>query len=229
MTDVMTHRGPNDRGTYKAPGIALGARRLSIVDVAGGHQPFANEDRTVWAVQNGELYNHDALRDGLRRTGHPFRTRCDTEVLPHLYERYGERYREQLRGKFATRSGTSARRRAVVTRDRLGIKPLYYARRRRSPGLRIRAEEHRLERLVRGSSTTRASTPSSRSASSRPRDASCAASRSCSPATSSSSTSGAARRALLGLSAADAGCAAAPSRNMARSCSSGSTSRCGCG
>jgi asparagine synthase (glutamine-hydrolysing) len=127
MTDAMTHRGPNDRGTHEAPGIALGARRLSIVDVAGGHQPFANEDRTVWAVQNGELYNHDALRDALRADGHSFRSRCDTEVLPHLYERYGERYGEHLRGKFVTAVWDARQRRAVVTRDRLGIKPLYYA------------------------------------------------------------------------------------------------------
>ena len=73
MTDAMTHRGPNDRGTFRSPGIALGVRRLSIVDVAGGHQPFANEDKSVWAVQNGELYNHAEIRDGLSRQGHRFR------------------------------------------------------------------------------------------------------------------------------------------------------------
>src|SRR5688500_11629135 len=74
MTDAMTHRGPNDRGTYLADGIALGVRRLSIVDVEGGHQPFANEDGTIWAIQNGELYNHDAVRADLRARGHVFRT-----------------------------------------------------------------------------------------------------------------------------------------------------------
>src|SRR6476660_9377191 len=78
MTDAMTHRGPNDRGTYTADGVAFGARRLSIVDVEGGHQPFANEDGTVIGMQNGELYNHEQLRDGLRADGHSFRSRCDT-------------------------------------------------------------------------------------------------------------------------------------------------------
>src|SRR5256886_3897255 len=127
MTDAMRHRGPNDRGTYESPGVALGARRLSIVDVAGGHQPFSNEDETVWAVQNGELYNHDALRETFRADGHRFRSRCDTEVLPHVYERYGERHGAELRGKFVTAVWDERRRRAVVTRDRLGVKPLYYA------------------------------------------------------------------------------------------------------
>src|SRR5712691_13339627 len=126
MTDAMTHRGPNDRGTYLAPGIALGARRLSIVDVAAGHQPFSNEDETVWAIQNGELYNHDELRASMRADGHAFRTRCDTEILPHLYERHGERLADHLRGKFAVAVWDGRARRAVLARDRLGVKPLYY-------------------------------------------------------------------------------------------------------
>src|SRR5688572_19685604 len=100
MTDVMTHRGPNDRGTFATSGVALGVRRLSIVDVEGGHQPFASEDGQVWAVQNGELYNHLDLRAELERGGHVFGSRCDTEVLPHLYERFGHSYPQQLRGKF---------------------------------------------------------------------------------------------------------------------------------
>jgi asparagine synthase (glutamine-hydrolysing) len=129
MTDAMSHRGPDDRGLHEEPGIALGARRLSIVDVAGGHQPFANEDGTVWGAQNGELYNHDALRDELIRDGHSFRSRCDTEILPHLYERDGDAFVERLRGKFAVAVWDSRRRRAVLARDRLGIKPLYWARR----------------------------------------------------------------------------------------------------
>jgi asparagine synthase (glutamine-hydrolysing) len=128
MTDAMVHRGPNDRGTHAAPGIALGARRLSIVDVAGGHQPFSNEDDTVWAIQNGELYNHEQLRIELERRGHRFRSRCDTEVLPHLYEEYGPRFVERLRGKFGLAVWDARRRRAVVARDRLGVKPIYYAR-----------------------------------------------------------------------------------------------------
>jgi asparagine synthase (glutamine-hydrolysing) len=127
MTDVMTHRGPNDRGTYLAPGIGLGVRRLSIVDVQGGHQPFANEDGTVWAVQNGELYNHDELRTRLRHDGHVFTSRCDTEILPHLYERYGPRCVDELRGKYGLAVWDARRRQTVVARDRLGVKPMYYA------------------------------------------------------------------------------------------------------
>ncbi|HZC28398.1 MAG TPA: asparagine synthetase B [Gaiellaceae bacterium] len=98
MTDAMLHRGPDDRGTYEAPGVALGARRLSIVDVAGGHQPVGSEDGTVWAMQNGELYNHEALRAELDG-GHRFRSRCDTEILPHLYEQHGPRFPSRLRTK----------------------------------------------------------------------------------------------------------------------------------
>src|SRR3954454_23005035 len=89
MTDAMTHRGPNDRGTYLAPGIALGVRRLSVVDVELGHQPFANEDGRMRAVQNGELYTHYSVRQRLAARGHRFATRCDTEINPHLYEERG--------------------------------------------------------------------------------------------------------------------------------------------
>jgi asparagine synthase (glutamine-hydrolysing) len=127
MTDAMTHRGPNDRGTHVADGIAIGVRRLSIVDVAGGHQPVSNEDGTIWAAQNGELYNHEAERFELERDGHQLRSRCDTEILPHLYERYGADMAAHLRGKFAFVIWDEQRRRAVVARDRLGVKPLYYA------------------------------------------------------------------------------------------------------
>jgi asparagine synthase (glutamine-hydrolysing) len=128
MTDALRHRGPDDRGTFVADGVALGARRLSIVDVAGGHQPFASEDERVWAVQNGELYNHEALRAELRGSGHRFRSRCDTEVLPHLYERDGASVPERLRGKFAIAIWDERERRALLARDRLGVKPLYWAR-----------------------------------------------------------------------------------------------------
>ncbi|HEY7019303.1 MAG TPA: hypothetical protein VH297_12615, partial [Gaiellaceae bacterium] len=126
MTDAMTHRGPNDRGTYLADGVALGVRRLSIVDVEGGHQPVSNEDGTVWCVQNGELYNHDEVRAGFG-SRHHLRSRCDTEILPHLYEDVGDAYAEHVRGKFAIAAWDARRRRAVVARDRLGVKPLYYA------------------------------------------------------------------------------------------------------
>jgi asparagine synthase (glutamine-hydrolysing) len=127
MTDTMTHRGPNDRGTYVADGVALGVRRLSIVDVAGGHQPFGNETGRIWAVQNGELYNHGDLRRDLQADGHAFRSRCDTEVLPHLYERYGLSFPRRLQGMFGLAVWDEATRQGVVARDRLGIKPMYYA------------------------------------------------------------------------------------------------------
>jgi asparagine synthase (glutamine-hydrolysing) len=128
MTDAMVHRGPNDRGTYVRDGIALGVRRLSIVDVEGGHQPVANETGDVWAIQNGELYNHLDLRAELERDRHGFRSRCDTEVLPHLYERDGTGFPRRLRGMFAVAVWDERSRCAVLVRDRLGIKPLYYAR-----------------------------------------------------------------------------------------------------
>jgi asparagine synthase (glutamine-hydrolysing) len=127
MTDAMTHRGPNDRGTFHAPGVALGVRRLSIIDVAMGHQPFSTEDGSVWAVQNGEIYNHDEIREDLARRGHRFASRCDTEILPHLYEEVGVRFAERLRGKFGIAVWDERRRRAVIARDRLGVKPMYYA------------------------------------------------------------------------------------------------------
>jgi asparagine synthase (glutamine-hydrolysing) len=129
MTDVMTHRGPDDRGTYAAPGIALGVRRLSIVDVEGGHQPVLNENGSVVAIQNGELYNHADIRRELQSGGHVFASRCDTEVLPHIYERNGPSFPKQLRGKFAIAVWDERHRRAVLARDRLGVKPLYWSRR----------------------------------------------------------------------------------------------------
>jgi asparagine synthase (glutamine-hydrolysing) len=128
MTDLMRHRGPDDRGTYVEPGVALGVRRLSIIDVEGGHQPWANETDDVWAILNGELYNHDALRRRLVGDGHTFHSRCDTEILPHLYERYDDAFPTQLRGDFGIAIWDGRRRRAVLARDRAGVKPLYYAR-----------------------------------------------------------------------------------------------------
>ena len=128
MTDAMTHRGPDDRGLHAEPGVALGVRRLSIVDVDGGHQPFSSEDDAVVAIQNGELYNHLAVRKDLVSRGHSFRSRCDTEILPHLYEEHGDDFASSLRGMFGVAVWDSRRRRAVVARDRLGIKPLYWAR-----------------------------------------------------------------------------------------------------
>jgi asparagine synthase (glutamine-hydrolysing) len=128
MTDAMTHRGPNDRGLYLEDGVALGVRRLSIVDVEGGHQPLSDESGTIWAIQNGELYNHLSVRSHLEGKGHVFRNRCDTEILPHLYQEYGPQFPAQLRGMFGVAVWDGGARRAVIARDRLGIKPLYYAR-----------------------------------------------------------------------------------------------------
>ena len=129
MTDAMTHRGPNDRGLHLAPGVALGVRRLSIVDVAGGHQPFANEDGRVWAVQNGELYNHDDdPRASLRGRGHRFREPLrHRDPPPPLRGGRGRAARPGCAGSSGSRSGTDAPARALVARDRLGVKPIYYA------------------------------------------------------------------------------------------------------
>lgn len=127
MTDAMTHRGPDDRGTHRAPGVAFGVRRLSVVDVEGGHQPFSNDDGSVWGMQNGEIYNHAVLREELQGAGHHFASRCDTEVLPHLYEQDGDDLPARLMGMFGLAVWDDRRRRALLARDRLGIKPLYYA------------------------------------------------------------------------------------------------------
>jgi asparagine synthase (glutamine-hydrolysing) len=127
MTDVMDYRGPDDAGYVSGDGCSLGARRLSIIDVAGGHQPFADERERVWAAQNGEIYNHAELRARLEARGHRLRSRCDTEVLPHLYEDFGPNLAERLRGMFAVAVWDRDKRRGVLIRDRLGIKPLYYA------------------------------------------------------------------------------------------------------
>jgi asparagine synthase (glutamine-hydrolysing) len=127
MCDVMDYRGPDDAGYVNESGCSLGARRLSIIDVEGGHQPFHNENGRIWGAQNGEIYNHADLRDDLRARGHTLHSRCDTEVLPHLYEDHGPQLAERLRGMFAVAVWDGDKRRGVLIRDRLGIKPLYYA------------------------------------------------------------------------------------------------------
>lgn len=127
MTDAMEHRGPDDRGLHIAPGVAIGARRLSIVDVAGGHQPFSNGSGSVWAAQNGEIFNHRDLRRELAADGHQFKSQCDTEVIPHVYDEYGTAFPERLRGMFAIALWDEQARRGMLVRDRLGIKPLYVA------------------------------------------------------------------------------------------------------
>ena len=127
MLNTITHRGPDDEGVYEAAGIALGARRLSIIDVDGGHQPMFNEDGSVVVVANGEIYNFRELTAALESAGHYFRTRCDTEVIVHLYEEYGEACVHHLRGMFAFAVWDSHRRRVLIARDRVGIKPLYWS------------------------------------------------------------------------------------------------------
>ena len=141
MTDLMTHRGPDDRGTFSEDGVALGVRRLSIIDVEAGHQPWSNETGDVWAILNGELYNHEILRADLREDGHVFHSRCDTEVLPHLYERFGDAFPTRLRGDFGIAVWDGRRRCAVLARDRAGVKPLYYAAGGRRRRLRVGAQE----------------------------------------------------------------------------------------
>jgi asparagine synthase (glutamine-hydrolysing) len=126
MRDSLRHRGPDDGGLYINRGVGLGHRRLSIVDLAGGHQPMSNEDGSVWITYNGEVYNHRDLRPSLEERGHVYQTNCDTETIIHLYEERGPRAVEQLRGMFAFAIWDQARRRLVLARDRLGIKPLYY-------------------------------------------------------------------------------------------------------
>ncbi|GAB3299783.1 amidotransferase 1, exosortase A system-associated [Geodermatophilus aquaeductus] len=128
MSSAMVHRGPDDHGEFRAPGVLLGARRLSIIDVDGGHQPFTDDSGRVTAVQNGEIYNHDELRHQLEGVGHRFTSRCDTEVIPHLYRRHGLDFAHRLRGMFAIALWDDDHDRAVLVRDRMGIKPLYYAR-----------------------------------------------------------------------------------------------------
>jgi len=129
MCAAMVHRGPDDEGIYVAPGVGLGMRRLSIIDLGGGHQPISNEDGTVWIVFNGEVYNYRALRRALEHRGHVFRTASDTETIVHLYEDVGPRCVEHLRGMFAFAIWDARRRQLLLARDRLGIKPLYYAER----------------------------------------------------------------------------------------------------
>jgi asparagine synthase (glutamine-hydrolysing) len=126
MSAKLVHRGPDSDGTFLDGPVGLAARRLAIIDLAGGDQPIANEDGTVTVVQNGELYNYPELRIELERAGHRFRTSCDTEVLVHLYEQEGESFARRLRGMFAVALWDAPRQRLVLARDRYGIKPLYY-------------------------------------------------------------------------------------------------------
>jgi asparagine synthase (glutamine-hydrolysing) len=128
MRDVMVHRGPDEAGLHCDAQAALAHRRLSIVDLSAGQQPLANEDGTVHVVYNGEIYNHADVRVELEREGHAYRTRCDTESIVHAYEEWGDDCMLRFRGMFAFAIWDSRRRRLLLVRDRLGVKPLYWAR-----------------------------------------------------------------------------------------------------
>lgn len=129
MDSRLRHRGPDDTGARLSPLGILGMRRLSIIDLDGGHQPISDESGTVWVTLNGEIYNYREIRERLERAGHRFSTASDTEVLAHAYEEYGDDLVQELRGMFAFAVFDEKRRRVLFARDRLGKKPLYYAQR----------------------------------------------------------------------------------------------------
>jgi asparagine synthase (glutamine-hydrolysing) len=128
MRDVLSHRGPDGRGMFIDGHVGLAHRRLAIVDVSpAGEQPMTNEDGSVWIAFNGEIYNHASLRPGLEARGHRYRSRSDTETIVHLYEEDGTRLVHQLHGMFAFAIWDKEKQQLLLARDRLGIKPLYYA------------------------------------------------------------------------------------------------------
>src|SRR3954468_11469766 len=126
MRDVITHRGPDDAGLFFDERAGLAHRRLSIVDLAQGHQPLGNEDGTIQVVFNGEIYNHADIRPELEARGHRYRTRCDTETIVHAYEEWGDACVERFRGMFAFAIWDANKQRLLLARDRMGIKPLYW-------------------------------------------------------------------------------------------------------
>ncbi len=127
MNGIQSHRGPDDDGFHYAPGIGLAHRRLSIIDLSGGHQPLYNEDRTVCVVFNGEIYNYPALSEELKQKGHVFQTHSDTETIVHAWEEWGVKCVERFRGMFSFAVWDQTKQQLFITRDRLGIKPLYYS------------------------------------------------------------------------------------------------------
>ena len=127
MTGAIAHRGPDDEQVHREAGVALGARRLSIIDLAGGRQPIPNEDGSIWVAFNGELFEYPELRQELLSRGHRLATRCDTEAWVHLYEDLGDEFVSRLRGMFVIALNDARRRRFILARDRVGKKPLFYA------------------------------------------------------------------------------------------------------
>jgi asparagine synthase (glutamine-hydrolysing) len=127
MNETIVHRGPDDEGIFVGPGIGLGFRRLSIIDLSGGHQPLSNEDGSIWVMLNGEIYNYPELRKEMLEKGHTLATRSDTETIVHLYEEYGEDCFARLRGMFAIVLWDSRQRKLLMARDRVGKKPLFYS------------------------------------------------------------------------------------------------------
>ncbi|MBZ5676152.1 MAG: asparagine synthase (glutamine-hydrolyzing) [Acidobacteriia bacterium] len=128
MVDIIRHRGPDAEGLMESGPLAMGMRRLSIIDLAGGDQPIYNEDKSIAVVFNGEIYNYLELREDLQKRGHRFATNSDTEVLVHLYEEEGPNFLARLNGMFAFALWDSRERKLLIARDRMGVKPLYYAR-----------------------------------------------------------------------------------------------------
>ncbi len=126
MGNITVHRGPDDSGSYTENGLGIGMRRLSIIDLEGGHQPLSNEDQTLWLVCNGEIYNFRELREDLKSKGHKFKTGSDSEVILHLYEEYGDDFVLHLNGMFGFALWDVNKKRLVIGRDRIGIKPVYY-------------------------------------------------------------------------------------------------------
>src|SRR5262245_4176206 len=127
MRDVITHRGPDEAGLHVDGFAALAHRRLSIVDLSTGQQPTCNEDGSVWIIFNGEIYNHAEIRKELEAHGHVYRTKSDTETIVHSYEQWGDECVHRLRGMFAFAIWDAPKRRLLLVRDRLGIKPVYWA------------------------------------------------------------------------------------------------------
>ena len=138
MVRTLNHRGPDEEGSVVLPGVGLAMRRLAIVDLAGGQQPFANEDGSLQLVANGEIYNFQEVKRELVARGHQFRSQSDVEVLVHAYEEYGESFLQRIRGMFALALWDDRRRLLLAARDRAGEKPLYYTLTR--DGLRLASE-----------------------------------------------------------------------------------------